>query len=90
MGQKINKRHIPGILLLTLVVVFLFSCGIILFWSQNNQHSVIKVTIEPGSTLTHIANTLYDKNIISDFLVNHISYKPINNIPFKFIVINHF
>ena len=66
MGQKINKRHISGILLLTLVVVILFSSGIILFWSQNNQHSVIKVTVEPGATLMHIANMLYDKDIISN------------------------
>ena len=66
MGQKINKRHIPGILLLTLVVVFLFSCGIILFWSQNNQHSVIKVTVESGATLMQIANTLFDNNIIKN------------------------
>ena len=66
MGQKINKRHISGILLLTLVVVILFSSGIILFWSQNNQHSVIKVTVEPGATLMHIANVLYDKDIISN------------------------
>ena len=66
MGQKINKRHISGILLLTLVVVILFSSGIILFWSQNNQHSVIKVTVEPGSTLMQIANKLYDKDIISN------------------------
>ena len=66
MGRKINKRHIPGILLLTLLVVFLFSCGIILFWSQNNQHSVTKVTIESGATLMQIANTLFDKNIISN------------------------
>ena len=65
MGQKINKRHIPGILLLTLVVVLLFSCGIILFWSQNNQHSVTKVTVESGATLMQIANTLFDKNIIT-------------------------
>ncbi len=66
MGQKINKRHIPSILLLTLVVVILFSCGIILFWSQNNQHPVIKVTVEPGSTLMQIANTLHGKDIISN------------------------
>ena len=68
MGQKINKRHIPGILLLTLVVVILFSSGIILFWSQNNQHSVIKVTVEPGATLMHITNTLHDKDIISKWV----------------------
>ena len=66
MGQKINKRHIPGILLLTSVVVILFLCGIILFWSQNNQHSVIKVTVESGATLMQIANTLFDKNIITN------------------------
>ena len=66
MGQKINKRHISGILLLTLVVVILFSSGIILFWSQNKLHSVIKVTVEPGSTLMHITKTLYDKDIISN------------------------
>ena len=66
MGQKINKRHIPGILLLTSVIVMLFSSGIILFWSQNNQHSVIKVTVESGTTLMQIANTLFNKNIITN------------------------
>ena len=68
MGQKINKRRIPGILLLTLVVVFLCSCGIILFWSQNNQHSVTQVTVESGATLMQIADTLFDKNIITNKL----------------------
>ena len=66
MGQKIDKRHIPGILLLSLVVVLLLSWGIILFWSQNNQHSAIKVTVESGATLMQIANTLFDKKIITN------------------------
>ena len=44
-----------------------------------------KVNIEYISSPYHIEVNLYeyglyDKNIISDFLVNHISYKPINDI----------
>ena len=54
-----------------------------------------KVNIDYISTPYHIEINLYeyglyDKNIINDFLIEHIKYKVINNIQYKFIVINHF
>lgn len=85
----------------TLVYAFLNSfnnCEIQKIRTLNSTELKIgnnKVNIEYITSPYHIEINLYeyglyDKNIISDFLVNHISYKPINNIPFKFIVINHF
>lgn len=85
----------------TLVYGFLNSfndCNLNLIRTLNSAELKIgnnKVNIEYISSPYHIEINLYeyglyDKNIISDFLVNQISYKPINDIPFKFIVINHF
>ena len=74
------------------------NCNLNLIRTLNSAELKIgnnKVNIEYISSPYHIEINLYeyglyDKNIISDFLVNHISYKPINDIQFKFIVINHF
>ena len=85
----------------TLVYSFLNTfnkCNIYKLRSLNSLELKIgnnKVNIEYISSPYHIEINLYeyglyDKNIISDFLVNQISYKPINNIAYKFIVINHF
>ena len=68
MGEN-NKRRIGGVLLLaTLALVASFSI-LVLFWPQENPHSVIKVTVEPGSSLNQIADILNEKNIIKNKLM---------------------
>ena len=68
MGEN-NKRRIGGVLLLaTLALVASFSI-LVLFWPQKNPHSVIKVTVEPGSSLNQIADILNEKNIIKNKLM---------------------
>ena len=66
MSEKFNKRRIIVILLLTIVVFGSLASGLILFWPQNNQYPVIKITIEPGSSLKRIAQVLNQKKVISN------------------------
>ena len=66
MSEKFNKRRIIVILLLTIVVFGSLMSGLILFWPQNNQYPVIKITIEPGSSLKRIAQILNEKKVISN------------------------
>lgn len=66
MGKKFNKRRVFVILLLTIFVSGSLLSGIILFWPQRNQHPVIKITIEPGSSLKRIAQILNEKKVISN------------------------
>ncbi len=69
MGEKNNKRCIGGVLLLaTLALITSFSV-LVLFWPQKNPHSVVEVTVEPGSSLNRIADTLNEKNIIKNKLM---------------------
>ena len=44
----------------------LISAAATLFWPQQNPHKIIKIKIEPGSTLKNISNLLASKNIISN------------------------
>ena len=85
----------------TLIYAFLNSihnCNIYKLKTLNSLELKIgnnKVNIEYVSSPYHIEINLYeyglyDKNIISDFIMEQISYKPINNKPYKFIIINHF
>jgi replication factor C subunit 3/5 len=85
----------------TLIYAFLNSihnCNIYKLKTLNSLELKIgnnKVNIEYVSSPYHIEINLYeyglyDKNIISDFIMEQISYKPINNRPYKFIIINHF
>lgn len=85
----------------TLIYAFLnsfYECDIYKLKTLNSLELKIgnnKVNIEYISSPYHIEINLYeyglyDKNIISDFLMEQISYKPMNNIPFKFVIINHF
>lgn len=85
----------------TLIYAFLnsfYDCNIYKLKTLNSLELKIgnnKVNIEYVSSPYHIEINLYeyglyDKNIISDFLMEQISYKPMKNIPFKFIIINHF
>ena len=39
---------------------------LVLYWPQNNPHSMVKVVIESGSSLNGIANMLNEKKIISN------------------------
>ena len=66
MSEKFNKRRNIVILLLTIVVFGSLASGLILFWPQNNQYPVIKITIEPGSSLKSIAQVLNQKKVISN------------------------
>ena len=66
MSEKFNKRRNIVILLLTMVVFGSLVSGLILFWPQNNQYPVTKITIEPGSSLKRIAQVLNQKKVISN------------------------
>ena len=48
------------------ISLLLISAAAILFWPQQNPHKIIKIKIEPGSTLKNISNLLASKNIISN------------------------
>lgn len=85
----------------TLVYAFLNhinNCDVLKSRSLNSCELKIgnnKVNIDYISSPYHIELNLYeyglyDKNIINDFLIEHTTYKSINNIKYKFIVINHF
>jgi len=65
MGEN-NKRRIGGTLLLAIIALGSLFFIIVLFWPQNNHHSVAKVTVETGASLNHIANILNKKNIIKN------------------------
>ncbi len=85
----------------TLVYAFLNhinNCDILKYRTLNSCELKIgnnKVNIDYISSPYHIELNLYeyglyDKNIINDFLIEHTTYKSINNIKYKFIIINHF
>ena len=65
MGEN-NKRRIGGTLLLAIIALGSLFFIIVLLWPQNNHHSVVKVTVETGASLNHIANILNEKNIIKN------------------------
>ena len=54
-----------GVLLL-FISSAIFSCLLILFWPQGNPHSLVKVRVEPGSSLNKIAENLYKESVISN------------------------
>ena len=61
---KTKSSVLKGIIFF--ISIILISSVIILFWPQQNPHKIIKIKIEPGSTLKNISNLLSSKNIISN------------------------
>lgn len=63
-----NKRKtifLVSALLLLVISLSAFSL-LILYWPQNNPHSIVKVTIATGSSLNNIAEKLFNKQVISN------------------------
>ena len=66
MRELLKKRLVilfVGILLVLTVTAF---SVVVLFWPQDNPHSIVKVVIESGSSLNGIANMLNENKIISN------------------------
>ena len=66
MREILKKRPVIlfwGILLVLSATAFTV---LVLYWPQNNPHSMVKVVIESGSSLNGIANMLNEKKIISN------------------------
>ena len=66
MREILKKRPVIlfwGILLVLSATTFTV---LVLYWPQNNPHSMVKVVIESGSSLNGIANMLNEKKIISN------------------------
>ncbi len=68
MVLKLKKRRTPY--LITIFLLFLFvvitSFCLILFWPQNKNTSIEKITVETGLSLHQIATILYNKKIINN------------------------
>ena len=66
MGEKFKKK--PAILFGSIMMVSSITALIVLvlFWPQKNPHSMVKITVESGSSLKEISTLLHEKNIISN------------------------
>ena len=66
MGEKFKKK--PAILFGGIMMVSSITALIVLvlFWPQKNHHSIVKITVESGSSLKEISTLLHEKNIISN------------------------
>ena len=61
--RETGNPFLLGILLVLTVTAF---SVVVLFWPQDNPHSMVKVVIESGSSLNGIANMLNENKIISN------------------------
>jgi len=61
---KIKSSILFGSILVVLVIAF--SIILILFWPQNNPNKIVKITVEPGSTLKNISKLLHDNKILTN------------------------
>ena len=66
MGEKFKKK--PVILFGCIMMVSSIAALIVLvlFWPQENPHSMVKITVESGSSLKGISILLHEKKIISN------------------------
>ena len=61
---KIKSSILFGSILVVLVIAS--SIILILFWPQNNPNKIVKITVEPGSTLKNISKLLHDNKILTN------------------------
>ena len=71
MGEIFMKK--PAILFGSIMMVSSITALIVLvlFWPQKNPHSMVKITVESGSSLKEISTLLHEKNIISNRVENY-------------------
>ena len=66
MGVKFKKKAVflfGGIMIFSSIAALIV---LVLFWPQKNSHTIIKITVESGSSLKEISKLLHEKNIISN------------------------
>ena len=66
MGKKLNIKSFLWITLISVSSLFFLSLSTILLWPQNKSNKIIKIKIEPGTSLNGISELLYRKKIIEN------------------------